>query len=120
MCSLGRKDDWHLHPGHYSHSSDIRQISWASCAALNEEATGQVGLDSKEVGKENYWMFLEEGGCRSQTRMYCEQVRKKERDWPLIILKSKFLVISSENELLLSRVAPGLLPGVSVDPGDPP
>lgn len=83
----------------YSHSSDIRQISWASCAALNEEATGQVGLDSKEVGKQNYWMFLEEGGCRSQTRMYYEQVRKKERDWPLIILKSKFLAISSENEL---------------------
>ena len=42
----------------YSHSSDIRQISWASCTALNEEATGQVDSDSKEVGKENHWMFL--------------------------------------------------------------
>lgn len=83
----------------YSHSSDIRQISWASCTAVNEEATGQVDSDSKEVGKENHWMFLEEGGCRSQTRMYCGQVRKKERDWPLSILKSKFLAISSENEL---------------------
>lgn len=83
----------------YSHSSDIRQISWALCTALNEEATGQVDLDSKEVGKENHWMFLEEGGCSSQTRMYCGQVRKKERDWLLIILKSKFLAISSENKL---------------------
>ena len=83
----------------YSHSSDIRQISWTLCTALNEEATGQVDLDSKEVGRENHWMFLEEGGCRSQTRMYCGQVRKKERDWLLIILKSKFLAISSENEL---------------------
>lgn len=83
----------------YSHSSDFRQIRWASCTALNEEATGQVDLDSKEVGKENHWMFLEEGGCRSQTRMYCGQVRKKERDWPLSILKSKFLAISPENEL---------------------
>lgn len=31
--------------------------------------------------------------------MYCGQVRKKERDWLLIILKSKFLAISSENKL---------------------
>ena len=45
------------------------------------------------------WFNLRIKKPSSQTRMYCGQVRKKERDWLLIILKSKFLAISSENEL---------------------
>lgn len=68
-------------------------------------------MDSKEVGKENHWMFLKKGVAEARLGCTVGRSGKKGERLASDYSESKFLAISSENKLFALSVALGLLPG---------